>query len=121
MKKIIKSSILFVVLLSTIFVIVSFIQSNSSEKEVLLVETYVSVEPGGYGLAIFHNDRPTEFILMNYKSIYATLNEDEDPIKKLIKEKGKILKSTLQKLYNDGWELEGTNGGDGFQKYILTK
>ena len=118
MKKLIAKSVLAVVALSTIIVIVSFSFSNPTEKEVLLVETYMSIQPTGFGLAIFHNDKPTEFIEMDYESI---LEEGEGVMRKYTEKKGMMLKSTMQKLYNDGWELEGTNGGDGTQRYILSK
>jgi len=118
MKKLITKSVLAVTVLSAIIVLVSFRYSKSPKKDVLLVETYMLVQPTGFGLAIFHNDKPTEFIEMDYESMFE---EGEDAMRKYTEEKGTMLKSTLQKLYNDGWELEGTNAGDGIQRYILTK
>ncbi|MDB4583408.1 hypothetical protein N9164_09665 [Draconibacterium sp.] len=118
MKKLIRNSAIAIAVLSAIVVIVSFTNSNAPKKEVLLVETYMLVEPTGFGLAIFHNDKPTEFIEMDYEAIFE---EGEDVMRKYTEQKGAMLKSTMQKLYNDGWELEGTNGGDGIQRYILTK
>jgi hypothetical protein len=120
MKKLLNRTILFVVLLSAIFVIVSFTYSNSSEKKVLLVESYMGV--GSYGVALFHNDKPTEFIEMDYKSIIEEgEGESEIIFRKMAEEKGRIISNTLQKLYDDGWKLEGTNGGDSVHRYILTK
>lgn len=121
MKKLITKSLLAVAVLSAIFVIVSFTFNNSSEKEVLLVESYMA--NASYGVAIFHNDKPTEFIEMDYMSIIEE-GEGESEIKifrKMAEEKGRIISNTLQNLYIDGWKLEGTNGGDDFHRYILTK
>ena len=67
-----------------------------------------------------HNDKPTEFIEMDYKSIIEE-GESEIIFRKMAEEKGRTISNTLQKLYNDGWKLEGTNGGDSFSRYILTK
>jgi len=119
MKKLLNRTILFVAILSAIFVIVSFTNSNSSKKEVLLVENYMAGE--SYGVAIFHNDKPTEFIEMDYRAIIEEGEGENEMFKKLAEQKGRIISNTLQKLYDDGWKLEGTNGGDGFHQYILTK
>jgi len=120
MKKLLNRTILFVAILSAIFVIVSFTNSNSSKKEVLLVENYIAGE--SYGVAIFHNNKPTEFIEMDNGSIIEVgEGESEIIFKKMAEQKGRIISNTLQKLYDDGWKLEGTNGGDGFHQYILTK
>lgn len=108
MKKLITRSILFAVLLSAIFAIVSFTQSNSSNHEVLLVE--VGARGSTLGVFIFHDDRPTEFIEI-----------DISKIEKVTEEVGETVRSTLQNLYNEGWKLEGTSGGDTSQRYILTK
>lgn len=106
MKKLIQRSILFVTLLSAIFVTVSFTLNKSSEKEVLLVQGILMGELSG--VYIYHNDKPTEFI-------ETVISE------KMIVENGEIIKSTLQELYKNGWKLEATNGGDQVQRYILTK
>ena len=105
MNKLIKRSILFVALISTIFVIVSFTNHGTSNKEVLLVEVMMMPESG---IHIYYNDKPTEFIK-------SEISE------KMITEIAESFQSTLQKLYNDGWKLEGTNGGDQVQRFILTK
>lgn len=120
MRKLISRIFLFVALLSVIFISVSFMQSSSSEKEVLLVETYIT---GGlsYGVSIFHNDKPTEFIEMDFKSIIEEGKGEGEMVRKMVEEKGKIIRNTLQMLYNDGWKLEGTIGGDSSSKFILTK
>jgi hypothetical protein len=106
MNKLIKRSIVFVALVSTIFVVVSFTNHGTSNKEVLLVE--VMITPPLSGVYIYYNDKPTEFIK-------SEISE------KMITEIAESFQSTLQKLYNDGWKLEGTNGGDVVQRYILTK
>ena len=106
MKKLIKSSFLFIALFSTIFVIVSLTQGCSSKKDVMLVETVLL---GDYsGVYVYHNDKPTEFIKTELSEKMKIENSEK-------------LQITLQKLYNDGWRLEETNDGNSVQRYILTK
>jgi transcriptional antiterminator len=91
------------------------------ESGELAAESLLSNQSDGYGLTVLRNDKPTEFILTDFESIKASLVEGDDYPAKMLEEKGKLVRSTLQKLYNEGWKLEGTNGGDSYQTYIMFK
>jgi len=82
-------------------------QTQNSNKEILLVEIYVIRNTPG--MFIFHNDKPTERLDLDLIS------------KKTVEPNGQVIKSKFQELYEQGWELEGMNGGDQIQRYILTK
>ena len=106
MKKLIKTSIVLIVLFSTLFVIVSFTKSNSSKNEVLLVEVMLMGEFSW--VYIYQNDKPTEII-------------KTETSEKMIIENAENFQKALQKLYTDGWRLEETNGEVQVQRYILTR
>ena len=119
MKKLIPKTIFALALCSIVALTISF-TSKPDKKEVMVIKTFISFEPEGAGLAIFHNDKQTEFKVISHESVYASSNEGEDIMKKLVEEDGKMLLSTLQRFYDQGWELAGITGGE-LPTYILTR
>jgi len=119
MKKLLSKTILAIIFLSAISIVFSFTNSNSAKKKVLIIQTYVSFETEARGLAILHNDKPTEFIVADQKSIYSS-KKGEDIFRNMVEEPGRMLSRTLQKFYDKGWDLEGITGGD-MPTYILVK
>ena len=119
MKKLIPKTIFALALCSIVALTISF-TSKPVKKEVMVIKTYVSFEPEGAGLAIFHNDKQTEFKVISHESLYNSSDEGEDIMKKLVDEDGKMLLNILQRFYDQGWELTGITGSE-LPTYILTR
>lgn len=80
--------------------------TQQGQKEVMMVQ-----QVGTLYIAVFYPDKPAEKFDLENRLIGPAKNMKN----------GEMIKSKLQELYNQGWELAGTNGEANIQTYVLTR
>src|SRR5262245_61701919 len=95
-----------------VFAVLFFSSASAQKKEVLIME--INYITGYSGIYLHWQNKETEFI-----------DTEKPTTKAKIKEQGKILRDVLQRLYDEGFEIEnstwGTIDDDEVIRYVLVK